>query len=907
VRARLVRHRRPAGRDAPPTPAGAPRPARRTRRRALHLDTQPLLAAWGKQGRDYIGLLEDYDRPDSYRQRFGEIGRRIDLFERSPADTLLRQLQDDILDLRPLPETQAAWPEVDPDRDASIAFHVVHSPQREVEVLHDQLLAAFAADDTLRPRDVIVMVPDVSAYAPHIRAVFGLTDAGDSRHIPFNVADQGQRQQDPLLGALERLLNLPRERIAVSEVLDLLDVPALRARFGIAEDDLPLLRGWMEAARIRWGLHAQHRASLGLPEGLEQNSWRFGLRRMLLGYAAGQGEAWNGIEPLAEVGGLDAALLGPLVRLVETLEAHWQTLDQPAPPALWVARLQQMLDDFFAAAEGSTDGLTLLRAQSVLDDWQLACEEAQLAQPLPLSVVRAHWLQSLEPPGLRQPFFAGGVTFASLMPMRAIPFPPHRAARDERRRLSALASAHGLRPDGAGAPPRRPLAARGRPLPVPRSAAVGARAPARQLGRPQHPRQRGAPALGAGRPAARPPRGRLAPEGCEGRGQGRAGAGRCAHRAASPAAFPSAYFDGSDPRLFSYADEWAAGGQAPTAAGAALDPPQAQPRLTLSVLGRFVRNPVRAFFEHRLAVRLSDEDAAAQDQEPFGLDGLENWSLQDELIRVQRAAVDAGAAREVCAASAAGALRRPRRVAARRLRAPGRGGARRTHGTAVRQVHAAAARLAARAAGRAARVRAGGHAAAAVRGLAVRPARECRRRPLPPRAGEQRTGQGAPLALRAPVAAVGGARGRPPAGAAAHDAGGEQGRRRHAGAAGAAGGPRVVERPAAGVARRHVPAAALLRGSRRRLAAPRRARERRTRAGQAREERARARSRMRPTTPSWRAPSPTSTPSSAPTSSTGRARCCSRCAPTSARRPRGDGRMTPALLDRCAFPCGAVR
>jgi len=389
---------------------------------ALHLETQPLLAAWGKQGRDYLRLLAQHDEPDAYRQRFAEIGQRIDLFEHGPADTLLAQLQDDILDLRPLAETRERWPAVDPARDRSIAFHVAHGPQREVEILHDQLVAAFAADPTLRPRDVIVMVPDVSVYAPHVQAVFGLSDGRDPRHIPFNVADQAQRRQDPLLGALERLLNLPRERVAVSEVLDLLDVPALRARFGIGEEDLPLLRNWLDAARIRWGLHARHREQLGLPAGIEQNSWRFGLRRLLLGYASGEGPAWNGIEPAAEVGGLEAALLGPLVRLVDALETHWQLLDQPVPPAQWMERLHALLEAFFEAGDGSADGLTLLRAQAALQEWQERCEQAGLATPLPLSVVREHWLASLEPPGLRQPFFAGGVTFASLMPMRAIPF-----------------------------------------------------------------------------------------------------------------------------------------------------------------------------------------------------------------------------------------------------------------------------------------------------------------------------------------------------------------------------------------------------------------------------------------------------------------------------------------------------
>ncbi len=156
----------------------------------LHLHAQPLLAAWGKQGRDFIRLLDAHDAQESYAQHFDAIGQRIDCFDPNPQDTLLRQLQDDIRDLRPLAETRGRWPALDARADRSIRFHVTHGPQREVEVLHDQPLSAFAADTTLRPRDVIVMVPDVAAYAPHIQAVFGLLGADDPRHLPYTLADQ---------------------------------------------------------------------------------------------------------------------------------------------------------------------------------------------------------------------------------------------------------------------------------------------------------------------------------------------------------------------------------------------------------------------------------------------------------------------------------------------------------------------------------------------------------------------------------------------------------------------------------------------------------------------------------------------------------------------------------------------
>ncbi|HET8744515.1 MAG TPA: exodeoxyribonuclease V subunit gamma, partial [Ramlibacter sp.] len=332
---------------------------------------------------------------------------------------------------------------------------------------------------------------------------------------------------------------------------------------------------------------------------------------------------------------------------MEALEEHWQVLDEPAPPAQWVARLQQLLTDFFDAAEASVDGLTLLRAQTALDEWQLACEEAQLAEPLPLSVVRAHWLESLEPPGLHQPFFAGGVTFASLMPMRAIPF----------RWIALLGMNDGDYPRSRPPVDFDLMAQEYRPGDRSRreddrylflEALLSAREHLHVswVGRSIQDNEERPPSVLVAQLRDHLAAGwRL--QGAKGDKPGRelVKALTVEHRLQP---FHAAYFDGSDPRLFSYAAEWRASLHAPAVGTPtqALDAPSAQAPLTLAALGRFVRNPVRVFFEHRLAVRLADEDAAAQDQEPFGLDGLENWTLQDELIRVQRAAVDAGASRE---------------------------------------------------------------------------------------------------------------------------------------------------------------------------------------------------------------------------------------------------------------------
>ncbi len=209
----------------------------------------------------------------------------------------------------------------------------------------------------------------------------------------------------------------------MSDLLDLLDVPALRERFGIAEDDLPTLRRWIQGAGIRWGLHGRQRESLDLPDGMEQNTWAFGLRRLLLGYTVGEAASgpWQGIEPFDEIGGLQAQLAGPLASLLETLERQWHALREPTDVNGWVQRLRRLLEDSFSG-DDAQDSLMLAQLELALQAWQESAEQAGLTRELPLSVVREHWLAQIDEHSLSQRFLAGAVNFATLMPMRAIPF-----------------------------------------------------------------------------------------------------------------------------------------------------------------------------------------------------------------------------------------------------------------------------------------------------------------------------------------------------------------------------------------------------------------------------------------------------------------------------------------------------
>ncbi|MGJ8513563.1 exodeoxyribonuclease V subunit gamma [Carnimonas bestiolae] len=389
----------------------------------LHLRANPLLSGWGAQGRDFIQALYDIEQ-HSPQDSEADIFR--DWITPNETPSLLQQLQQDVLDLRhPLEHVEDEGKRCVAQDDHSVQLVTAYSALREVEMLNDKLLAAFTEDPELKPRDVIVQVPDIDRYAPFIESVFGRYDSSDPRYIPFTITDRRASRTDPLLATLLELLDLPERRVTIGEMLDWLDIPALRRRFGIATSDLALLTRWVEQSGIRWGLSEAHRAQLKLPA-LAANSWRFGARRMLLGYAMGNelpasGAGFDDVEPYDEVSGLDAALAGRLLQLVDTLEQAARELIEPRTVSQWSERIEALVGQL-VLADSDAEHDSVGRLLDAVARWSDSCDAAAFAGQLPLSVVREAIAAQLDESGLSPRFLAGRVNFATLMPMRAIPF-----------------------------------------------------------------------------------------------------------------------------------------------------------------------------------------------------------------------------------------------------------------------------------------------------------------------------------------------------------------------------------------------------------------------------------------------------------------------------------------------------
>jgi len=379
----------------------------------------PLLASLGKQGQDFIDKLLEIPHQET---------SNIFADKSQESDTLLAQIQHDIYNLE-TPETNNNLENF----DGSIQFNSCHTAMREVEVLHDQILAQLDADEDLAPSDIVVMMPDIEKYAPYIESVFTSSIAVNisgkkEQKIPFSIADRDPQNIFKIIQALNKLLALPDSRFDVEAVFELLEYDDLRKHFGLDQDQLNYCRELARATNIRWGISARSRQKNDLPN-TEEHTWKYALDRMLLGYSLADTELGEQLfksnrklELLAysEIEGSNALVLSNLKKFTDTIFAisDWQreslTLDG------WLVKTTKLIQQLIP--ENGPENNDQQRIFKALSDLQLKANLANFNQELSFSVYQKMLQQCLSEISANEKYLGYGITFCALVPMRSVPF-----------------------------------------------------------------------------------------------------------------------------------------------------------------------------------------------------------------------------------------------------------------------------------------------------------------------------------------------------------------------------------------------------------------------------------------------------------------------------------------------------
>jgi exodeoxyribonuclease V gamma subunit len=356
-----------------------------------------LLASWGRQGQVLQDLLLDQD---------SMLTSDLELYQAPGSSTLLRSIQQSIFDLDA--------DDLDIGADDSVSLHLCHSPMRECQVLHDQLLAMLDRDPELSTEDILVMTPEISRYAPYIEAVFGENGNQTRPMLRWNLSDITLADEHPLVLSFVQLLKLPGSRFKYSEIIAYLDIEEIRQRFDIDETALEDIRSMLEETRVRWGIDEAHKAALDLPP-TPENTWQQARQRIFAGYALSDVEYWDGIAPLHGVEGERAQNLGKFWLLFERLLFWREQLKLPCRAREWQPRLNRLLEDLFVEPDPRVG-----RLQQIRD----AISELALAGDSIVSpALLIHWMeQQFARQETRGRLFSGGITFCGMRPMRNLPF-----------------------------------------------------------------------------------------------------------------------------------------------------------------------------------------------------------------------------------------------------------------------------------------------------------------------------------------------------------------------------------------------------------------------------------------------------------------------------------------------------
>ena len=370
------------------------------------LSVPRLEARFGRLGAEFQQLLEG-----TGVAQLGQ-GREHDLFvgaaraaeHSGRAPTLLEQLQEQLVDPEQRPKLQ-----LEPG-DQSLQFLACPGRLRQVQIVRDRVLQLMAADPSLTPRDVLVMTPQVDAFAPLVAAVFG--DSGATGvSLPWRLTDRSQQSDPGIAQGLLALLELGGERLTASALEGLLACGALLQRHGIDPTEASAITGLLQRAGFRWGLDGRKRGG----DGTHSLGWA--IDRLVLGLVLPEqpGLAPSNTAPLAMGASLEQQ--GRWLGLLQGLKRALLQLERSRTPRGWVEQLRQLLLELFG--DGGERAWELPPIQAALADWLAVAGSSGLELPAP--VVAEVLGERLAADSGRFGHRSGALTISGLEPMRAIP------------------------------------------------------------------------------------------------------------------------------------------------------------------------------------------------------------------------------------------------------------------------------------------------------------------------------------------------------------------------------------------------------------------------------------------------------------------------------------------------------
>ncbi|CUR53395.1 RecBCD enzyme subunit RecC [Serratia symbiotica] len=375
----------------------------------------PLLTSWGKLKHDYLHCL----------LKLNTI-KQINNFINIPTNSMLHTVQNNILELKNCTMFNITNKKINKNinkfklksNDNSFSIHNCHNQQHEIEILHNQLLTMLIKDPKLMPEDILVIVTDIKSYIPYIKNVFN--NVSKKYYLPFSIPNYKSYQNHPIFKAFISLLDLPINRSTSEQILELLEIPEIAMNFNIDKEELILLHQWIDESGIRWGLDNHDIHKLNLPI-TKKNTWKFGIKRMLLGYAMhSKIGSWKDIFPYDESSGSAIKLTEKLEIFINSIKYWKELLNKKKPLKKWLPLCKELINTFFIQNNENTTLFNIITTQ-----WKKNINYGlteKYINTIPLNILKNNLIEHVKNIPIKQQYIAKKINFYSIENMRSVPF-----------------------------------------------------------------------------------------------------------------------------------------------------------------------------------------------------------------------------------------------------------------------------------------------------------------------------------------------------------------------------------------------------------------------------------------------------------------------------------------------------
>ncbi len=376
----------------------------------------PLLQAWGRPGRENIRLLNEWTGW-VFTEQF------VDPRRSTPA-TLLEQVQFDILVREPKRHQS-----LHAKQDESLQVFACPNCRRESETVANQIWDLVQKDPNIKFNDIAVVVPDMAMYQADLELCFNKL-----HQIPYNLIDGTLDSAGRLLEGVLKLLQLGFGEYNRKEVFDICGHPNFAARFETENVDVAQWLLWADELGIFYGISKQKNQEDGFHYvNKDLYNWEQGFKRLTLSMYLQQEHEWD---PLVYTVGEDKYIPVPLhstqhdeavrfVTIVRSLIVDTQEMPNWKMSAKeWGRYLGILVKTYLAPVDTSEESIfqNILSSLSELGKLDQVCVDPG-KEVVSYRVIYEFVKQQQSQISIKRGFYlADGVTIASFLPMRPIPF-----------------------------------------------------------------------------------------------------------------------------------------------------------------------------------------------------------------------------------------------------------------------------------------------------------------------------------------------------------------------------------------------------------------------------------------------------------------------------------------------------